>query len=504
MNALRDRFQEFEKSLEQTKDFLFKNLKDLKSIVEVYTHLDADGLCSGAIIGKMLYREKVPFQIRVLKQLEREEIIQIAERLKAQRNFVIFTDFGSGQYLELLDKLMFSGNITPCLVLDHHLPQDISDKQDHRLSKLKDQTSPWHVNPYFYGIDGSNEISAAGICYTLSKLINIDNKDLSIIALIGATGDIQNQGSNNSFTGINEYILNDALEVDLIEVVNDLNFSSIKPLHDAIAYSSKINLPGLTGNTSTSLKFLKSSGILIERVDGTIRTLNDLTQDEKKKLSDSIIQYATLNLNMDHNLITKNLVINRYVLKNEIVESELHDLAEFSNLLNACGRSDNGSLGIAIAMGDRKFAYQKGREQLINHRKIISKALGWLNENQIVKQKENIQYFFGENIISDTMIGTIASILSHDKGDLIDRTKPIFGCAIREKQGVFKVSARADESLLEKGLNLSEAIREALRMSDLEVLGGGHPPAAGTIVPSDKIDLFLDNVDKVIKKQLTP
>jgi len=53
-----------------------------------------------------------------------------------------------------------------------------------------------------------------------------------------------------------------------------------------------------------------------------------------------------------------------------------------------------------------------------------------------------------------------------------------------------------------KGVNLSDAIREALVMSNLEALGGGHPPAAGTKVPVNKIEIYLENLDKVIKKQI--
>jgi len=45
-------------------------------IVSNYTHIDADGLSSGAILGKALYRAKIPFQITILRQLEKEEIVK--------------------------------------------------------------------------------------------------------------------------------------------------------------------------------------------------------------------------------------------------------------------------------------------------------------------------------------------------------------------------------------------------------------------------------------------
>ncbi len=90
----------------------------------------------------------------------------------------------------------------------------------------------------------------------------------------------------------------------------------------------------------------------------------------------------------------------------------------------------------------------------------------------------------------------------YNESEVIDRKKPIFGIAKREDEAVYKISGRAHESIVEKGVNLSEAIREALKLSDLDALGGGHPPAAGTKVPIDKIDDFLNNINIVINKQI--
>ncbi|MFW9951711.1 MAG: DHH family phosphoesterase, partial [Candidatus Thorarchaeota archaeon] len=387
-------------------------------------------------------------------------------------------------------------------ILDHHFPQQIIDKNDKRLKEIYLSSTPCHVNPYFYNFDGSNEVSSAGICYYFAKTLNSQNIDLSPIALVGATGDIQNQGPNNSFIGLNNLILQDAIKENLIEVLDDLNFSPIKPINEAIAYSSDLNLPGLSGNTSKTLKFLKRLGILMEDPKGNIKTLNDLTHDEKKKISSAIIEYVSLKLDIEPAEIISKLIVNRHVIKNEVIGSELHDLNDFSNLLNSCGRSNNGSLGIAIAMGDRKIAYKKAQDQLITYKKMLTQALSWIQDNNKIIIKDNIQYFFGEDVIPENIIGTIASMLIFDKSGIIDNTKPIFGCAKRKDEDVFKISARAHEGIVNKGINLSEVIREALELSGLDALGGGHPPAAGTKVPTDKIYEFLDNSNSVVKKQL--
>ena len=97
----------------------------------------------------------------------------------------------------------------------------------------------------------------------------------------------------------------------------------------------------------------------MENSDGAIKNLNEITRDEKQKISTAIIEYASIKLGIEPSKIIKKLIINRYLFKDEVPGSELHDCKEFSNLLNACGRTGNSSLGIAIAMGDRKTAYEQ-------------------------------------------------------------------------------------------------------------------------------------------------
>jgi single-stranded DNA-specific DHH superfamily exonuclease len=99
-------------------------------------------------------------------------------------------------------------------------------------------------------------------------------------------------------------------------------------------------------------------------------------------------------------------------------------------------------------------------------------------------------------------VGTVASILIFDESEVIKLNKPLFGYADRENEDVYKISARAHKKMVERGVNLSEAIRRALELSELKALGGGHPPAAGTKVPTEKIDLFLENVNIVIGDQI--
>ncbi|MFX1328162.1 MAG: DHH family phosphoesterase [Promethearchaeota archaeon] len=503
MNDSQEKLDQLIKAINIVKNNFLNFISQKRSSIHIYTHLDADGLSAGAILGKCFYRENIPFQITVLRQLEKEEILKISKQINEIDKFLIFSDFGSGQFLELQKELILNNNFNSFIILDHHLPQKISSKKDIDLIKeIHNNTYQWHINPYFFGFDGSLEVSGAGLSYLFAKSINLNNKDLSPIAIIGAIGDIQNQGQNKSFFGLNSLILEDAIDTGDIEVINDLNFSSIKPLNEAIAYSKEINLPGLSNDVNRSLIFLQTIGILMENSNGNIRTLNDLNQDEKQKISSAIIEYATVKLDIDPNEIIDKLIINRYLLKNEEIGSKLYDATEFSNLLNACGRSNNASLGIAIAMGDRKIALGKSREIHKNYKKALLNSITWLIDNNKIQQKEYIQYFFGEDVISEKIIGTIASMLIFENPESVDISKPIFGLAQRENENVYKVSGRAHEIIVNKGINLSKAIRDACKLSNVDVLGGGHPPAAGTKIPLDKVSIFLEHCNNIIHKQL--
>lgn len=503
MKKLTNKFEKFYKAIKIVRNKFIDSIQENKSSIHIYTHLDADGLSAGAILGKALIRENLPFQITVLKQLEKETISNISKDVKSLNKFLIFTDFGSGQYLELQNELILKEKFNSFIILDHHLPQNISTKEDTDLLKeIFNKTYQWHVNPYFYGFDGSSEVSGAGLSYFFAKCLNENNIDLSCNAIIGAIGDIQNQGPNKSFFGLNSLILDDAKNFGFIEIKSDLNFSSIKPLNEAIAYSKEINLPGLTGDVNRTLIFLKTLGILMENSKGNIKALNELNNDEKQKISSAIIEYGSLKLDIEPSKIIEKLIINRFLLKNEAVGTDLYDAAEFSNLLNACGRLNHASLGIAIAMGDRKSSYQKSQEILLNYKKTLFKSLIWLKDNNKIQQKEYIQYFLAEDIIPDTMVGTIASMLVFENSEGFDISKPIFGLAKREDENVYKVSGRAHQMIVNKGVNLSKAIREACEQTGLDVLGGGHPPAAGTKIPVDKVEIYLENCNLAIRKQL--
>jgi RecJ-like exonuclease len=149
-------------------------------------------------------------------------------------------------------------------------------------------------------------------------------------------------------------------------------------------------------------------------------------------------------------------------------------------------------------MGDRGSAFEEATKVLEDYRRNINKYLGWVMEKpERMKELENIYVVYGENFINDKIIGAISSILS---SGLPNPEKPLIAYANVQEEGLAKISARTVDSMIDKGVNLSEVMQVAAERFNGK--GGGHNIAAGAQVPEDKIGGFIEAVNELIGKQL--
>jgi len=109
-----------------------------------------------------------------------------------------------------------------------------------------------------------------------------------------------------------------------------------------------------------------------------------------------------------------------------------------------------------------------------------------------------LQYFHAGKGIRDTIVGIVANMLISSED--VSSDLPLIGFADKGDREV-KASARATEELIEKGLNLSLAMKKAAKQ--LNGVGGGHNIAAGATIPKGKEEEFLDILEKEIKTQLS-
>jgi single-stranded-DNA-specific exonuclease len=446
--------------------------------IHVFSHLDADGVAAAGIMGKVLFRLDARFRIRVTQWID-EKIIGEITADKPQ--LVILTDFGSG-YLDLLNEKVPDFKV---VILDHH--QIIGNTENSNFV---------HVNPHLQGIDGASDISGSGVAYFVAKAVSAENVDLSPIALVGALGDIQDKYEQRKLGGLNEKIVEDAVNANLVEVEKDLMFfgRETRPIHKTLATTTSPFIPGISGEEGASVAFLDSLGIKLK--DGEKwRALRDLTDGEKKKLCSALAdQLLSKGLHFE----VANLIGHVYILTKEEPWTPLRDAREFSVVLNSTGRMDRASLGIAVCMGDRGAALEEANKALEDYRKNISKYLNWIMEKPgRMKELENIYVIYGENFINEKIIGTVSSILAPN---LPNSGKPIIAYANMETEGVAKFSARTTDLVVHKGVNLGEVMRVAAEKYGGK--GGGHNIAAGCQVPIDQIENFIGMVNDLVSKQL--
>ncbi len=448
----------FSKEISRAAELVRKHKNDTAQII---SHLDADGISAAGIISTTLDREGIENKVNIIKL---KNIVDTANN----EELTIFTDLGSGQ-LPQLNRIMEKDYI----VIDHHLPQG---------------ECSYHINPNLFGIDGSREVSGAGLSYLLSR--KFGNRDLVDLAIVGAVGDMQNFWGK--LEGLNHTILNEAVTHDRIKVETNLLLygRETRPVYKALQYFSDPYVPGITGDESASIALLRRLDIPL-KIEDRWRTPSDLKFEERKKLATEIISRSASSVPKELVEYLPQLVIGEtYTLLHEEKGTPLRDASEYSTCLNAAGRNDEAEIGVEVAKGNRGVYYDVLMGLLQKHRTLLAKSIEKVGD---ITQREYIQFFNAP--ISENLIGTIAGMLLGTKADPY---KPLVGIANSNDR--LKISVRCSKLLVLKGVNMAEAIMRAAR--EVEGVGGGHAPACGAYIPQNTLSDFLDIFEKEVEKQL--
>lgn len=444
--------------------------------IHVYSHLDADGIAAGGIVGKALQRLDARFRIRITQWVD-EKLVEEIVREKPQ--MVIFIDLGT-DYASLLSKRASDIEI---IVLDHH---QISCEPQNFLC----------VNPHIYGIDGAKDISGSGVAYFVAKALDVSNIDLAPIAVVGALGDLQDKYDQRMLGGLNQKIVEDAVNAGLLKVEKDLIFfgRETRPIHKALAATTSPFIPGISGAEDKVLDLLASLGIPLKH-DDRWRALRDLKEDEKKRLCSALADYL-LSKGLHYEI--SNLIGHVYTLTREEPWTPLRDGREFSVLLNATGRMNKSGVGIAICMGDRGKALEEASKILEDYRRTINKYLDWIMEKpERIRELEHVYVVYGGEYIDDKIIGAISSILS---SNLPNPEKPLIACSDVRDEDIVKVSARTTDIMVNRGLNLGDIMQ--LAAEKCQGKGGGHNIAAGAQISKEKIEEFINLVNELVGRKL--
>lgn len=437
--------------------------------IHIFSHFDADGLAAASILASTFSREGLTFQLRIFERLEYETLKKLRNEVP-KGSMIIFSDIGTG----VIDAFQEWESIFEIFILDHHSPSP----------EIKIPRKVHFLNPHNFSIDGTTDVSGAGVAYFVSININSNNVDLAYLAIIGALGDRQDQGLKSSLIGLNEIIVKDAKKCGMIS--DDVSVWFFDRSRSIISILKRANLPGL-GNELEIMGFLEKLEFKYKKNEQQ-RSFYDLNEEEFRLLaSELIIQY-----NIDPAEIYKR----DYQLTKEKIQF-LKDARVFATKLNACGRSKHPDVGISLCLGNRQKTLRNLNLIEKDYSKMIAQGLNWALSNDHLEKLSGINFLDGRNKINERIIGTIVSILCSRKEN---NTKPILGCT-QTSTNKIKISMRTPKIHKNK-FNLSYLLKQVVDDLDRNFEVGGHAAAAGAIITEEYLNEFVAHVDQLVKKEL--
>lgn len=411
-------------------------------IVRLISHNDADGLSAAGIMCNALHRKGVLFHATIVSQFDQSTLDLIG---KTSNGPVILCDMGSGQ-AELTSK------IKEAIIIDHHKP---TGKLEHV-----------HFNPHLAGIDGSTELCASCSAYMVARQMG-DNSDLAGLAITGAIGDKQ------PMKGANKFILEEAISKKTITSRKGLRMGD--GLLEEIFENSVEPYLDITGDKDKIKAFLDDLGIKGE--------LRNLSEEELTKLSSVIILKLVKQGSIP---AIDSLIGDTYNLNNELIPN----IFDFVNILNACGKDEKGGIALSLCMRDESVIDEAKVLALEHQRALISVIK---KAQAQIRSARSFRYVLLEDSSGTGIIaGTMTRYLYPDKPFL----------TLNEVEGKIRISGRGTRKLVNAGLDLATAMREASQI--VGGMGGGHDVASGATIPKGTAKKFIDMIDPIIETQLKP
>ncbi|MFA5944755.1 MAG: DHH family phosphoesterase [Candidatus Thermoplasmatota archaeon] len=438
--------------------------------VTVVHHIDADGVSAAAIAATCLDRAGIPFITFAAKSMDDSHVAQI---LAAGGQALWFCDLGSTVYMRFPD--------TPRLVCDHH--QLVRDGSEESFA---------HLNPLLDGLSGE-EISGAGCAYLAAAALDAVNLDLLPMALVGASGDLQDR-KQRRFTGANAALVALGRDTGLLDAKDDLAFfgSETRPLRRFLSGASEPAIPGLSGAPRNVERLCRDAGVALEQ-DGVERSWSMLDDAERRALRSALVDHLLdLGLADDVPRLTRQVV----TFRREQVGTPVREPQEFGTLLNSTARYGRAEVGLAVARGDRGAAYGEALGLLLDHRKHLAGALDAFARSGVT-ERTAVQWVHLEDKVLDTVVGIVCGMALDGLG--LRRDLALLGFAWTP-DGKTKVSSRSPHELQARGIDLSLAMRECSALFGGQ--GGGHKGAAGATIPRGCEAAFVDAVDRLVGAQI--
>ena len=415
-----------------------------KKPIRVISHYGTDGITAAAIIARTLQRWNKKFSLDIVKELDENIIAALPED-----HVLFFLDLASGSLNYLAQKK------TEIFILNHHkIVQDIPP-------------NVFMINTLF---EHYEPISGAGIAYLFAKTLSPQNTDLAHLAIIGVVEDLLEKDLEKVY----EEILKDS---ETVIKKGLLVYPSTRPLDKALEYSSNPYIPGVSGSFKGALELLREAKIL--KVNGRFKSLHELTEEEMRALVTAVL------LRCSHEKNQQNLIGNIFLVK---FFNKLEDARELSALINACSHMDAPNVALGFCLGNKRLR-EEAEKIYIEYKQHIVAALRYITESEKISGKDYAIINARTNI-KDTIIGTVASIISHSPA----YTEGTIIVALAYNDDKIKVSARI---VGRTGRNVQEVLSQVVVPLGGEV--GGHSAAAGCLISREQEAQFLEELQKVLE-----
>jgi len=426
------------------KEFLEKS-KDKE--IQIISHFDTDGITSAAIMVQALKKLDKRFSLKIVKSLEEQFIYDLPKN-----KLTLFLDLASGSL-----KHIEGSRLEDVFIIDHHETiHEIPKKVTIINSELHDK----------------QKISASCLTYLFCKEINEENKEFAKLAILGMIGDMLEKEIDK----LNNEILEDG---EIQKKRGLIIYPSTRPLNRTLEFSSNPFIPNVTGDVKGVLELLREVGL--NPTNGKYKSLIELNEDEMEKLVTAIMLRNPKAKN-------KEIIGDIFLIKSF---NKLEDARELSAKINACSRFGESETALQLCM---EIPSAKKRAESIHarYKQQLLSGLKYASEAEKIEGKK-FMILNAKHYIKDTMIGTIASILSnsslYEEGTIII-TMAYYGDKI-------KVSSRI---VGRNGRNAREILNSVIEKIGGEV--GGHESAAGCIIKQEKEKEFIDFLKKNLELEL--
>lgn len=394
--------------------------------IRVFGHNDADGIASATIMCHALYRLGKKFHLTIRDRITLNDI-------KKGEN-TLLCDFGSSM-TDLYEDV---------IVIDHH---------------MTGFNGEYHVNPRLCGIDGDTELSASGTAYITANRLG-DNRDLCGLALLGIIGDRQ------KIAGKNQEIISEGIGNHYLLPRRRMALCGRNP-KEQLYTAINPYLSGVSGNKEVVDRIVDSS----TKKQDIERSL-DIELDYQSLLSQVIFETAE-----DTNEVTmQSIWKDTYELERGVI----HDAQSMSDVVEACGLSGRGDLGVMLCLrnGD---VLDEAWEITNGYRLNVISAI-----KNAKKTDDTINLFEVEDMKTAS---PAADAIAND--GLFE--SPVF--VISKNESICRVSARCPNAKCD-GYNLGELMKElALKTGGT---GGGHATRAGAVFDVSELKTFKEGIKEAM------